>query len=132
TGCSLHVLLAEDHAVNQKVAARMLERMGHTVGIAADGRNALRALQSRRVDAVLMDLQMPEMDGIEAVAAIRAGEKLTGWHLPVIALTAHAMKGDRERVLELGFDAYLPKPIRAEELRLALEGRVVRDAPAAG
>ena len=124
----LHLLLAEDHVVNQKVAVRMLEGLGHSVVVAVDGRKALEALETGRFDAVLMDVQMPEMDGIEAVAAIRAGERGTGCHLPVIALTAHAMKGDRERFLASGFDAYLPKPIRAKELGQVLEEHAARTA----
>ena len=124
----LHLLLAEDHVVNQKVAVRMLEGLGHSVVVAVDGRKALEALETGRFDAVLMDVQMPEMDGIEAVAAIRAGERGTGLHLPVIALTAHAMKGDRERFLASGFDAYLPKPIRAKELGQVLAEHAARTA----
>ena len=119
-GPRLEVLLAEDHPVNQKVAVRMLERLGHSVVVAPDGAHALRALRSGRFDVVLMDLQMPEMDGFEAVRAIRAGEAGTGRRLPVLALTAHAMQGDRERCLDAGFDGYLAKPVRQAELVEAL------------
>ena len=99
----------------------MLERLGHTVAVAADGSEALAALDAGEFDVVLMDVQMPVMDGFEATAALRSREAPTGRHTPVIALTAHAMKGDRERCLDAGFDAYLPKPIRRAELVAALE-----------
>ena len=117
----LRVLLAEDHPVNQKVASRMLERMGHTVVIAPDGRQAIAALEADDFDVVLMDVQMPEMDGFEAVRAIRQREAVEGQHIPVIALTAHAMQGDRERCLNAGFDDYLTKPIRQAELQRVLQ-----------
>jgi two-component system, sensor histidine kinase and response regulator len=116
----LQVLLAEDHPVNQKVAVRMLQRSGHTVVVASDGRQALEAIGCGHFDVVLMDLQMPEMDGFEALRTIREREATTGEHLPVIALTAHAMNGDRERCLRAGFDGYLAKPIRQVELEKAL------------
>ena len=119
-GRSLRILLAEDHPVNQKVAVRMLEGLGHSTVVAGDGAEALRALRADHFDLVLMDVQMPEMDGLEAVRAIRAGEAGTGRHLPVIALTAHAMPSDRLRCLEAGFDSYLPKPVRRAELEAAL------------
>jgi CheY-like chemotaxis protein/HPt (histidine-containing phosphotransfer) domain-containing protein len=114
-------LLAEDHPVNQKVAVRMLEHLGHSVVVVADGAKALAALQSGRFDVVLMDLQMPEMDGFEALRAIRAREENTGDHTPVIALTAHAMQGDRQRCLDAGFDGYVAKPMRQADLQSALE-----------
>ncbi len=126
TGGALRILLVEDHPVNQKVAVRMLERLGHSVMVASDGVQALRALEAegwRRpggFDVVLMDLQMPEMDGFDAVRAIRAGEAGTGRRLPVLALTAHTMQGDRERCLTAGFDGYLAKPIRQADLAAAL------------
>ncbi|HEY2156680.1 MAG TPA: response regulator [Isosphaeraceae bacterium] len=107
----LRVLLAEDHPVNRRVAVGVLEGLGHSVAVAADGSEALAALDAGDFDAVLMDVQMPVMDGFEATAALRAREAGTGRHTPVIALTAHAMKGDRERCLAAGFDAYLPKPV---------------------
>jgi len=106
----LRVLLAEDHPVNQKVAGRMLQHQGHSVVVASDGRLALKALRIGRFDLVIMDLQMPEMDGFEALRAIRDREATTGEHMPVIALTAHAMQGDRERCLRAGFDGYLASP----------------------
>jgi signal transduction histidine kinase/DNA-binding response OmpR family regulator len=116
----LRILLAEDHPVNQKVAVRMLEHQGHSVVVAPDGRRALEELDQAPFDLVLMDLQMPEMDGFEALRAIRLSETLSHPHLPVIALTAHAMHGDRERCLRAGFDSYLAKPIRQVDLHEAL------------
>jgi two-component system, sensor histidine kinase and response regulator len=119
-GPRLRILLAEDHPVNQKVAVRLLERLGHEVVVAPNGNEALQALSLASFDVVLMDLQMPEMDGFEAVRAIRADEAETGQHLPVLALTAHAMQGDRQRCLDAGFDGYLAKPIRQAHLEEAL------------
>jgi two-component system sensor histidine kinase/response regulator len=119
-GHRLHILLAEDQPVNQKVAVRMLERLGHTAVVASDGKKALAALESGRFDAVLMDVQMPEMDGFEAVRIIRARERSSGNHMGIIALTAHAMQGDRERCLRAGFDSYLAKPIHQRDLEMAL------------
>ena len=112
----LRVLLAEDNQVNQRLAARLLEKRGHFVTVTANGREALDALEKGPYDLVLMDLQMPEMDGFQATAALREREKHNGTHLPVVALTAHAMKGDRERCLAAGMDGYLSKPIRSREL----------------
>src|SRR4051794_24434907 len=109
----LQILLVEDNPVNQKVAARLLEKHGHTVVVAWDGKEALRTLAVRDFDLVLMDVQMPEMDGLEATAAIRAGEQGTDRHLPIVALTAHAMKGDREKCLQAGMDGYVPKPVQS-------------------
>ena len=122
----LSVLLAEDNLVNQRLATRMLEKRGHRVVVAANGREALEALAKGSFDLVLMDVQMPEMDGFETTAAIRETEKGTGTHLPVIALTAHAMKGDREKCLAGGMDGYLAKPIRPRELDDLLESYVAR------
>jgi len=112
----LRVLLAEDNAVNQRLAVRLLEKRGHHIVLAANGREALEAIEKESFDLVLMDVQMPEMDGFEATAALRQTEHASGAHLPVIALTAHAMKGDRERCLAAGMDGYLAKPINPEEL----------------
>jgi signal transduction histidine kinase/CheY-like chemotaxis protein len=112
----LRVLLVEDNAVNQKIASRFLEREGHHVTLAADGRQALAAIAGENFDVVLMDVQMPEMDGFEATAAIRAQERNTGERLPIIAMTAHAMAGDRERCLAAGMDNYIAKPISARGL----------------
>jgi signal transduction histidine kinase/ActR/RegA family two-component response regulator len=117
----LRVLLAEDNAVNQKVASRVLEKQGHHVTVAANGRQALAALDQATFDVVLMDVQMPEMDGFETTAAIRARERDTGSHLPIIAMTAHAMQGDRERCIAAGMDNYISKPLNVPELIELLE-----------
>ncbi len=117
----MKVLLAEDNAVNRTLATRLLQKHGHTVVVVENGRQALDALERETVDLVLMDVQMPEMDGLEATAAIREKEKKTGHHLPIIALTAHAMKGDREKCLAAGTDDYLTKPIRTADLFAAVE-----------
>jgi CheY-like chemotaxis protein len=128
----LRILLAEDDLVNQGLAVRLLEKRGHLVVVTRNGREALEALEkssSRGFDVVLMDVQMPEVDGVEATAAIREKEKATGAHIPIIAMTAHALKGDRERCLEAGMDGYVGKPIRAPELLEEIE-RCVPKAPA--
>ena len=117
----LRVLLAEDNPVNQVVAIRLLEKRGHSVAVAGNGREALDATEQRIFDVVLMDLEMPEMSGLEATAAIRRREQRTGTHIPIIAMTAHAMIGDRERCLAAGMDGYVSKPVRADELYAALE-----------
>ena len=122
----LRVLLAEDNAVNQRLAVRLLEKRGHHVVVAGNGREALEALEKGSFDLVFMDVQMPEMDGLEATAAIRDKEKSSGLHQPIIALTAHAMKGDREKCLAGGMDGYLTKPIRPPELDGILEEYVSR------
>lgn len=116
----LRILLVEDNLINQKVASRMLEKNGHSVVTANNGREALHALAGQDFDAVLMDVQMPEMDGLEATAAIRAYEEGTDRHLPILALTAHALIGDRERCLDAGMDGYLAKPIQTAQLLQAL------------
>jgi CheY-like chemotaxis protein len=115
-GASRKILLAEDNPVNQMVAARLLEKRGHQVTVAANGREAVAAVEREAFDLVLMDVQMPEMDGFEATAAIRKAETRTGRHLPIFALTARAMKGDAERCRLAGMDGYLPKPIRTADL----------------
>jgi two-component system, sensor histidine kinase and response regulator len=112
----LRILLAEDNAVNQKIACRVLEKQGYEVTVAADGHQALAALAEAEFDVVLMDVQMPEMDGFETTAAIRALERETGRHLPIIAMTAHAMQGDRERCIAAGMDDYVSKPLKIQEL----------------
>jgi PAS domain S-box-containing protein len=120
----LRILLAEDNAVNRKLAIRLLEKRGHSVVVAGNGREALEAMEQPTFDVVLMDLEMPEMSGLEAAAAIRAREQRTQMHLPIVAMTAHAMMGDRERCLAAGMDAYLAKPIRAAELYAAIENAI--------
>ena len=112
----LRILLAEDNAVNQRLAVRLLEKRDHAVTVVNDGREALAALEKQNFDVVLMDVQMPQLDGFEATALIREREKATGGHLTIIAMTAHAMKGDRERCLAAQMDGYVQKPIKAEEL----------------
>jgi two-component system, sensor histidine kinase and response regulator len=111
----LQFLLAEDNAVNQKLAVRLLERHSNRVVVAANGREALEALSRQSFDAVLMDVQMPQMGGLEAASLIREREKYLGGHIPIIAMTAHAMKGDREKCLNAGMDGYIAKPIRPNE-----------------
>ena len=116
----LHLLVAEDNSVNQKLIRCLLEKEGHTLVLAANGAEALAAFRRGRFDAILMDVQMPEMDGLEATARIRATEEGTGRHIPIVAMTAHAMIGDRERCLEAGMDAYLAKPLDARLLSQTL------------
>jgi len=117
----LTILLAEDNPVNRKLAKTLLEKHGYSVLIAENGREALGVLDREKVDLVLMDVQMPLMDGLEATRLIRQKEKSTGKHLHIIALTAHAMKGDRERCLAAGADDYLAKPIRTKDLLSAID-----------
>jgi two-component system sensor histidine kinase/response regulator len=112
----LHILLAEDNLVNQRLAATLLERRGHRVTIVGNGREAIAALDRTHFDVVLMDLQMPLMGGLEATAAIRKREEAAGGHLPIVAMTAHAMKGDRERALAAGMDEYITKPLDSKRL----------------
>jgi PAS domain S-box-containing protein len=118
---SLCVLVAEDHPVNQLLIRRLLEQRKHTVTLAENGRIALELMQTKRFDLALVDVQMPEMDGIETTGALRAWERGNGTHLPVVALTAHAMQGDRERCLAAGMEDYLTKPIRVSELERVLQ-----------
>jgi PAS domain S-box-containing protein len=118
----LNILLAEDNAVNQKIATRMLEKLGHRVAVAGNGQEALDAIARHGFDAILMDVQMPEMDGLKATEKIREGERQTQLHMPIIAMTAHAMKGDRERCIEAGMDGYISKPINGRELEEAIAG----------
>jgi two-component system sensor histidine kinase/response regulator len=123
-GRNLNILLAEDNPVNQRLAIRLLEKAGHNVVLATNGKEALNALEQVRspgIDFVLMDIQMPEMDGMEATAAIRDREKSSGKHLPIIAMTAHAMRGDRERCLDRGMDGYISKPIHPRDLFAEIE-----------
>jgi CheY-like chemotaxis protein/HPt (histidine-containing phosphotransfer) domain-containing protein len=128
-GRPLRLLLAEDTPVNQKLAVTLLEKRGHHVTVVGTGRAAVEAVEKEPFDAVLMDVQMPEMDGLEAAAAVREREKGTGRHVPIIAMTAHAMKGDKERCLAAGMDGYVSKPIRARELFAALERLAAPAAP---
>ena len=116
----LRILLAEDNVVNQRLSIRLLEKKGHTVAVAGNGNEAISLLASQRFDLILMDVQMPEMDGLEATAVIREKEGGTGSHIPIIALTAHAMTGDRERCLEAGMDAYVTKPVQPDSLLAAI------------
>jgi two-component system sensor histidine kinase/response regulator len=115
------ILLVEDVVVNQMLATRILEKAGHMVVIASDGNEALAALEKGSYDVVLMDVQMPDMDGFEASRRIRTAEQTTGLHIPIVAMTAYAMTGDRERCVAAGMDGYLSKPIRARELLAAIE-----------
>jgi signal transduction histidine kinase/CheY-like chemotaxis protein/integral membrane sensor domain MASE1 len=116
----LCILLAEDNAVNQKVVLHFLEKEGHSVFIVSNGREALAALERRHFDLVLMDVQMPEMDGFEATALIRSRERISGKRIPILAMTAHAMSGDRERCLAAGMDGYIAKPVHKAELLEAI------------
>ncbi|MGA2811118.1 MAG: response regulator [Candidatus Acidiferrum sp.] len=122
----LHVLVAEDNAVNQLLVARMVQKRGHRVTVVGNGREALEALEKGRYDLVLMDVQMPEMDGLTATRMLRKSEKSLARHQPVVALTANAMKGDEERCLAAGMDGYLTKPISARELQELLQSYVQR------
>jgi CheY-like chemotaxis protein len=133
---SLRVLLAEDNPVNQKVAVRLLENLGHRVDVVAGGQDAVAAALTGRFDVVLMDLQMPVLDGAEATRLIRAHERnRASGRLPIVALSAHSAAEEETRCLEAGMDAYLAKPLRPESLRLALarwiEGAAEGDAKAA-
>ncbi len=130
---ALRILLAEDNPVNQKLAAHLLKKRGHRIEVVGTGREALAAIERQRFDLVLMDVQMPVMGGLEATAQIRDREKRGGGHLPIVAMTAHAMKGDRERCLEAGMDGYVSKPVRKKELFEAIESAVAAGSrPAAG
>ena len=116
SGRPLRVLVAEDNVVNQEVAVGLLARAGHQAVVASNGREALALLEQEPFDLILMDVQMPELDGLETTAAIREQEASTGRHIPIVAVTAHAMKGDAERCLAAGMDAYVAKPLQAREL----------------
>lgn len=118
----LRVLLAEDNPVNQKLAVALLQKQGHSVNVATNGHEALALLPQQEFDLVLMDVQMPELDGLETTRRIRAREEGTGRHVPILAMTAYAMPGDRQRCLAAGMDGYLSKPIRSQELYAALAG----------
>jgi two-component system sensor histidine kinase/response regulator len=124
---SLRCLLAEDSLVNQKLAVALLEKHGHKVTVTNNGKEAIAALASQQFDVVLMDVEMPEMGGLEATAVIRVQEQQRGTHIPIIAMTAHAMKGDRERCLDAGMDGYVAKPIRAAQLFQTIEAVVGKE-----
>jgi two-component system, sensor histidine kinase and response regulator len=125
----LRILLAEDNVINQKVAQRLLANEGHYVSVASNGKEALKALEREQFDLVLMDVQMPEMDGFEATAAIRARERFTGMRIPILAMTAHAMPGDEDRCLTAGMDGYVAKPVRKIDLLKAIAS-LTRDSSA--
>jgi CheY-like chemotaxis protein len=126
----LSILLAEDNPTNQKLVVTLLEHRRHAVVVVRDGRDAVRRAAEQAFDLILMDVQMPEMSGLEATAAIREREKASRGHVPIIAMTAHAMTGDRERCLEAGMDAYVSKPLRPQELFAAIDSLFASDAPA--
>jgi CheY-like chemotaxis protein len=117
----LAILVAEDNPVNQKLAVRLLEKLGHQVHLVDNGEAAVRTVNSRAFDVVLMDLQMPVMGGLAACTAIREQERARGTHIPIIAMTAHAMQGDRGRCLQAGMDGYVSKPIDAKKLLETIE-----------
>jgi len=117
----IRILVAEDNAINQTLAVRLLEKRGYSATVAPDGQAAVAAFQTGGFELVLMDIQMPGMDGFEATAAIRESEKLTGGHIPIVAMTAHALVGDQERCLAAGMDGYVSKPIRTSELFATIE-----------
>jgi len=119
-GRTLRILVAEDNIINQRLAAALLKKMGHQVAVAANGREALEQWIQGNFDLILMDVQMPEMDGTEATARIRALEAQSGKHVPIIALTANAMSGDRSRYLDAGMDDYITKPIVFKQVEQAL------------
>jgi two-component system sensor histidine kinase/response regulator len=120
------ILLVEDNPVNQKLIVRLLEKRGHLIKVAADGREAVNAFNQEYFDAILMDVQMPEMNGYEATAKIRDLELLSQNHIPIIAMTANAMTGDREKCLESGMDGYISKPIKSQELFDTLEQLMIK------
>ena len=126
----MRILLAEDNEVNQKLALRLLQRQGHVVTVAENGHEAVTQYRAHAFDLILMDVQMPVMDGFEATAAIRAEEATRGTHIPIIAMTAHAMKGDEERCLAAGMDGYLAKPINTAALRKKIESFARNSEPA--
>jgi two-component system sensor histidine kinase/response regulator len=123
------ILVAEDNPVNQAVIMRVLQKMGHVPVLAQNGKKALALASAEKFDLVFMDVQMPEMDGLAATGAIRQHEKTSGTHLPIFAMTAHAMKGDRERCLESGMDGYITKPVRFSDIEQTLAGLAKTSAP---
>jgi len=117
----MHILLAEDNAINRTLATAILKRAGHSLTHAANGREAVEMASAETFDLIFMDVQMPEMDGFEATGLIRASERVTGRHTPIVAMTAHAMTGDHERCLAAGMDDYISKPLQKTELFALLE-----------
>jgi CheY-like chemotaxis protein len=117
----LRILVAEDNPINQKVMCRLLQRGGHEVVVAGNGREVLSILERELFDLALLDVQMPELDGLETARAIRTSERNGSVHMPILAVTAHAMNGDRERCLAAGMDGYITKPIQVEQLFAAIE-----------
>jgi CheY-like chemotaxis protein len=126
---ALRILLAEDNPVNQRVVTGILEKRGHDVVAVRDGNEAVRAAQGGRFDIILMDVQMPEMDGLEATVLIRESEHAVGSYTPIVALTARAMKGDRECCLAAGMDGYLSKPIQPRELLKTIDELMAPASP---
>src|SRR6185503_20556135 len=121
------VLLAEDNPVNQQLIRRLLEKWGHNAIVAHNGGEAIELLEDGSFDCVLMDLQMPEINGFEATAVIRARERMSGRHIPIIALTAHALKEDRQRCIDAGMDEYVSKPIDAAKLFEVIEAGISKN-----
>ena len=127
---ALNILVADDNRINQRVASRLLEKRGHEVTLAVNGQEVLALLETQTFDLILMDVQMPVMSGVDTTIEIRRREKMTGHHLPIYAVTANAMKGDREHYVSSGMDGYLSKPIRMNELdQLLRECAAQRDLP---
>ena len=120
-----HILVAEDNPINQKLAVRLLEKKGYRATVAENGLVALACLETQRFDMILMDVQMPEMGGLEATRSIRERERISGGHIPIVAMTANAMKGDRERCLESGMDDYVSKPVLPEEMFRVMEAQLM-------
>jgi CheY-like chemotaxis protein len=118
---NIRVLVAEDNIINQRIAMHILQKLGYKVDLAGNGKEALEAIERAHYSLVLMDLQMPQMDGFEATAAIRRRESAGGRRIPIVALTAHAMKGDRERCMEAGMDDYIAKPFSAGGLARVID-----------
>jgi signal transduction histidine kinase/DNA-binding response OmpR family regulator len=127
TSRKLQILVAEDNPVNQKVVLRMLEKMGHIATVAANGQEALAVLASHSFDLIFMDVQMPEMDGLTATKSIREREKQTGLHLPIVAMTAHAMKGDQELCIEAGMDGYISKPVSSKRIEATIASILISE-----
>jgi CheY-like chemotaxis protein len=124
----LSLLIAEDNKVSQRLMAALLTRRGHRVTIVENGLEVLAALERQTFDLLLLDIQMPEMDGLEAAGCIRQRETRTGEHIPIVALTAHASQEDRERIFQAGIDGYVTKPVVVNELLTAISGAVTQPA----